>query len=310
MAWPGYPDSFDPGWWRVQQITPPIFSGTGDLTNGSPSVTNFVATWRMQAITPLALQQIATNTNTNGVSAIPSGAQILASPAPTATTLTMSVNATMNATATPITVGAEPITLAEAKSWARIEFSDDDALVGKMLAKARRYVEGSGLKRAIMLQSRCIYFMGFPWQGGYYNRLIRSMGPNPWWLPTAQGIIMLPYPPLQSVTSIQYADPSSGNLLTINSSLYIDSPNSTPGRVQPIYGVVWPLARPQIDAVQITYTCGYGPLEADVPEDLQAGIGQIVASDYENREADGDVPMSRFEGFVRSLESENWGPYV
>ena len=306
MPFPGFPDSFDPGWWRVNIITPPIFSGIGTLTNGSPNVTSFSATWRMQAITPLTGQQVSTNTN--GVSGIPSGAQITGTPS--VNSFTMSVNATMNATATPITIGAEPITLAEAKQWARIEFPDDDNLVTKMLAKARRYAEGAALKRALILQSRCMYFMGFPWTGGYYNRLIRSMGPNPWWLPTAQGIIMLAYPPLQQVTSIQYIDPSSGDLLTINSNLYVDSPLSTPGRVMPQYGSVWPLARPTIDAVQITYTCGYGPLETDIPEDVQCGIGALVATDYENRESDSDVPMSRLEAFRRALASEDWGPYV
>lgn len=283
-------------------ITPPIFSGVGTLSSGFASVSSFAASYQGQTITPLAGQQVSGN-------GVASGTVILASPAPTATTFTLSQPATASGPAS-LTIGAEPVTLAEAKQFARVEFPDDDNLITKLMAQARRFAEGPRLKRAIMLQSRCMYFMGFPWTGGYYNRLIRSMGPNPWWLPTAQGIIMLAYPPLQAVTSIQYVDPSSGNLLTIDPTTYLFTANSTPGRVQPQYGKVWPLARPVIDAVQITYTCGYGAFETDVPEDVQLGILGLVASSYENREADLDVELSTNPAWSRAFWGEDYGVYV
>lgn len=304
MAWPGYPDSFDPGWWRQVVITPPVFPGVGTTTNGSAAVTSFSASWRLQTITPLAGQQV---TGTG----IPAGTQILASPAPSATGFTMSRNATADGTGVSLTIGAEPATLSEAKAWARVEFDDDDSLISDIITGTREEIEGPGLKQALMLQSRCIYFMGFPWSGGYYNRLIRSMGPNPWWLPTAQGIIMLPYPPLQAVTSIQYIDPSSGTLLTIPPSQYLYTQLSIPGRVQPQYGVVWPLARPEIDAVQITFTCGYGPLESDIPASVRLALRSVVAATYENREAflEGGR-LSSTPMFERFLNTCNWGSYV
>lgn len=307
MAWPGYPDSFDPGWWRVQVITPPIFTGTGTLSTNSTTVNSFSATYQMQAITPLVGQQV--NDQTGNSTYIPAGTTITAVNS-TASTFTMSAPANTNGTSIPLTVGAEPLTLAEAKQYARIENDDDDNLVTKFIAGARRYVEGPRLGRALMLQSRCMYFMGFPWTGGYYNRLIRSMGPNPWWLPTAQGIIMLAYPPLQQVTSIQYVDPSSGDLLSIPSSQWIFTQNSTPGRVMPQYGVVWPLARPVIDSVQITYTCGYGPFETDIPESLQMAIGMTVATSYENREGDQEARLLRTEVLDNMFDEENYGFYV
>lgn len=303
MAWPGYPDSFDPGWWRVNVVTPPVFNGTGTTTSASAVVSGFAATWQGQAITPLAGQQVSGT-------GIPSGTTVLASPTPTASAFTMSQAATASGTA-PITVGAEPVSLAEAKAWARVSTTDDDSLVADIIQAAREVTEGPDLKRALMLQSRCIYFMGFPWSGGYYNRLIRSMGPNPWWLPTAQGIIMLPYPPLQAVTSIQYVDPASGSLLTIDPSKYLFVANSTPGRVQPQYGAVWPLARPVIDSVQITYTCGYGASSSDVPAAVRLATRAAVAASYENREAylEGGV-LAAAPMFERFLNSEQWGSYV
>jgi hypothetical protein len=176
VSFPGYPDSFDPGWWRVLQVIPPV---------------------------------------------------------------------------------SDPVTLADAKQFARIEFNDDDALVTGLITGAREYIETDQM-RALNTSVYTVFFMGFPWTGGYYNRLVRSMGPNPWWLPTAQGIIMLPRPPMQMILSVGYVDPTSGIQNYVLPSNYLFSNNSTPGRIMPIYGAVWPLARPQIDAVQITYVAGYG----------------------------------------------------
>lgn len=304
MAWPGYPDSFDPGWWRVTVVTPPVFAGTGTTASGSAAISGFSATFQGQAVTPLAGQQVSG-------AGIPSGTTVLASPAPTSSSFTLSAAATSSGSGVSITIGAEPASLTEAKAWARVNTTDDDSLVSDIIQAAREIAEGPDLKRALMLQSRCVYFMGFPWSGGYYNRLIRSMGPNPWWLPTAQGIIMLPYPPLQAVTSIQYVDPASGNLLTIPSSQYLFVSNSTPGRVQPQYGAVWPLARPVIDSVRITFTCGYGALSSDVPAATRLAIRSAVAASYENREAflEGGI-LAAAPMFERFLNLEQWGCYV
>ena len=224
--------------------------------------------------------------------ALPAGTTVLASPAPSAAGFTMSSAAAISGSTT-LTMGTEPVSLAKAKQWARVEFGDDDSLIADIITATREMIEGPELKRGLILQARTIYFMGFPWSGGYYNRLIRSMGPNPWWLPTTQGIIMLPYPPLQSVLSIKYMDPASGVLYnTIDPTKYVYTANSTPGRVQPTYGAVWPLARPQIDAVQITYTCGYGVNTTDIPASIRLAMRSIIAASYENREASWTVASS------------------
>jgi hypothetical protein len=238
---------------------------------------------------------------------IPVGTTVLASPPPTATAFTMSQAATA-AGSTALTIGAEPLTLAEAKQWARIQYAVDDNIVAKLIAKARRLGEGPLLKRAFMLQSKCLYFMGFPWSG-YYSLAIRGMGLNPWWFPYAQGIIQLPYPTLQAVTSVQYVD-TTGTLQTIPPANYVYTPNAQPGRLQPAYGLIWPVARPQVDAVQITFTCGYGALESDVPESVQIALGMLVASDYRNREADADYTLKQTEAFQRALSGEDYGSYA
>ncbi len=168
---------------------------------------------------------------------------------------------------------AEPVTIADAKAFARIEFPDDDPIVAGLISAAREYVEAA-LGRTVAPRVRQVFFQGFLTSGGYYNRFIRSMGPNPWWLPSAQGIMQIRQPPLQGLMNVQYVDTSSGNLLEILSSQLVIS-TGTPGRVMPTYGGVWPLARPQIDAVSFTFVAGYG-LTAPVVEQYGGPPSQTI----------------------------------
>ncbi len=150
----------------------------------------------------------------------------------------------------------EPVTVADAKAFARVEFSDDDAIIASLISMAREYVE-TAIARTVAPRVRAVYFQGFMTSGGYYNRFIRAQGPNPWWLPTAQGIMQIRQPPLQGLMNVQYIDPSSGVYLEVLSSQIVIA-TGTPGRVMPSYGAVWPLPRPQIDAVKFTFVSGYG----------------------------------------------------
>jgi hypothetical protein len=153
--------------------------------------------------------------------------------------------------------------------------------------------------------------MGFPWSGGYYNRIIRSIGPSPWWLPTSQGIIQLPYPALQQLISVQYIDPANGNLLTIPSSQIPSTQNSVPARIMPQYGTVWPLPRPVIDSVRVTYSAGYGPLENDVPGATRLAMRSMIAATYENRESYLDTGQLQITGMAqRLMDTERWGFYT
>src|SRR5271165_5670794 len=126
MAWPGYPDSFDPGWWRVNVVTPPSYTGVGTLDGTTAAVTAWSATNQGQPIVPVAGQQVA------GVG-VPQLAVVAASPAPTATTFTMSLPSTAAGTV-QLTMGSEPVTLAEAIQWARVEVPDDNSLIQDIIA--------------------------------------------------------------------------------------------------------------------------------------------------------------------------------
>ena len=226
MSFPGFPDGFSPGWWRIVTTSPPA---------------------------------------------------------------------------------VEPVSLAEAKQWARVERTDQDSMITDIIQMARERVEAD-LKRALITQSKTMYFMAFPWSG-YYSLAIRGIGLNPWWFPFAQGVIQLPYPQLISVDSIQYVD-TNGDIQTLSPSLYLYTANATPGRLQPVYGTVWPVARPQLDAVQISFTCGYGPSSSDVPASVRLAMRSLITASYANPEAftnTGEIAISPL--YRQLLATEDYGYY-
>ena len=83
--------------------------------------------------------------------------------------------------------------------------------------------------------------------------------------------IILPYPPLQTVESIQYYDQTTELLTLLDPSQYIVDTVTEPARIVPAYGVTWPATLNRINAVQIAFTCGYGSA-ANVPVGIKRWI--------------------------------------
>lgn len=194
---------------------------------------------------------------------------------------------------------AEPVALDEAKLHARVLYNDDDALIQGLIVAARRYCE-TALKSALVTQTWTLMLDSFPSAGGYYNRAIREIWPSmggvpsglgfyPGLVPNSTGVIDLPMPPIQSVEGVRYYD-FAGVLQTVDPSAYTVS-LGTPGRIQPAYSKVWPISRPTIDSVQVTFVSGYGDATA-VPENVKVAIKMLVGHWYENREAVSAVSMA------------------
>lgn len=96
----------------------------------------------------------------------------------------------------------------------------------------------------------------------------------------------LPLPPLVSVDEIRYID-SSGTPQALATDQYqvIGQGGRAPAMVEPAFGVSWPAARAQREAVSITFTCGYGAAPGDVPMPLRSAVKLMLGHLYENREA-------------------------
>lgn len=153
----------------------------------------------------------------------------------------------------------EPITLKEAKEHLRVDLDDDDFLITALIETARLLIE-KRTGRALITQT---------WQ------LILDEDTEE---------IELPYPPLQSVSSVKYIK-DDGTEATASSSLYdVDTSQNSPGRIKLKNGCSWPTHRDFASFI-IEYVVGYGDAADDVPETLKQAILQTVAHLYENRES-------------------------
>lgn len=169
---------------------------------------------------------------------------------------------TIVTTAPPV----EPVTLAEAKLWARIDADDtsQDDVVTLLIAAMRSYAENYTGRAFVPRQLRKI----LPW----FAHPIR-----------------LQYPPLISVDSITYLD-LNGDEQTLSSSLYDVQTWATPGYVGIARNAVWPSTGPYDDAVKVNYTAGYAPpsgsptdYQANVPEALKVWVQARITTLYDQR---------------------------
>lgn len=162
--------------------------------------------------------------------------------------------------------GVEPVTLADAKQYLRVSGTDEDALILRLIATARRRAE------KLTWRALCTQTIDYVLDEFHCR------------------VIELPAPPLQSVTHVKYFD-LNGTEQTMDSSLYQVDTISEPGRIAPAYLQVWPSTRDQMNAVTVRMVCGYGGT-AQVPPDIANAVLLMVGHYYEHREE-----VSDFEKF-------------
>ena len=160
----------------------------------------------------------------------------------------------------------EPLTLADAKRQLNVDldFTDDDLVITRLIAAARQYAENRTRSSFITQQWSLVTdaFVGF--------------GPT-------DGILALEHGPVQSIDSITYLD-MAGTVQTMPPADYATDLSGVLGRVQPKFGRVWPATLPQIGAVTVNFTAGYGATAASVPQGLVHWIMLRIGSLYAIRE--------------------------
>lgn len=159
----------------------------------------------------------------------------------------------------------EPVSLADAKAHAKIDVDADDAILATYIQAARELVE-QFTGRALITQTWEVYLDRFPSECD----------------PDGEAIV-LPWPPLQAVVSIQ-SIPTTGTVLTgvpVAADYTVDA-IAEPARIVPAYGLGWPDTKPVPNAVQVAFNAGYGAA-ADVPAALRTAIMQLVTDMYDNR---------------------------
>jgi hypothetical protein len=98
--------------------------------------------------------------------------------------------------------------------------------------------------------------------------------------------IELPGPPFISVESFDYVDADGATQQLAGSPAeyhVVSSGDWLPARITPLSGQSWPTTRDQLDAVTITYECGYENDEDPRYREIAMGIGLMVGEMYKIR---------------------------
>lgn len=154
--------------------------------------------------------------------------------------------------------GEEPVTLAQAKAWLKVETDDEDALIAALIPAARARAE---------------------WHTG------RAFVTQGWtlWLDRVGDCVKLPLPPLAGVETVTLYGADDAAQVLAADQYRVDVPG---GRL--LFKGAHPGLRPR-NAAAIAFTCGYGDA-ADVPAPIASAILLLVAQLYEHR-GDNAAPM-------------------
>jgi uncharacterized phiE125 gp8 family phage protein len=145
----------------------------------------------------------------------------------------------------------EPVLLAEAKAHLRLDTSDEDDLVGALIAAARVAVE-TEIRRVLIAQSWRAIVEAWPDDG-----------------------LILPVVPVISVEEVRAVD-ADGVATVLDAEDYELDPADFSVTLDPVAGT----ARYEID-----FTAGYGTSGIDVPQPLRQAIRLLVTHWYEHRAA-------------------------
>jgi uncharacterized phiE125 gp8 family phage protein len=177
----------------------------------------------------------------------------------------------------PMLIGApavEPVSLAEAKSWLREDASDEDQLIQALVVSARMTLEAYTRR----------FFVAQDW------RLIFDA-----WPPSvrADSTLIIPFAPFQTVNAIRIYDVE--NVAQVAPTTNYRAPAATEG------GRIAFACAPKspgrsIDAIEIDFTVGYGPLAIQTPEPLRRAILMLVAYWREKRGDDSLDALPRAVG--------------
>jgi len=192
--------------------------------------------------------------------------------------------------------GIEPVDLVTAKNHLRVDsdLTQDDTLISLLIAAARRYAE-SYCGRSFISQQWRLVADSFP--GGAAMAVPHGV---PYGLPV--NAFLLERGAVQSVDSVVYTA-MDGSESTMPSTDWVLDASGPVARITPRFGKIWPIPLPQIGAVKVNYTAGYGPAASDVPEGIRHWMLLRIGSMYEHREEVALVQRGKIEAlpFVDGL---------
>jgi hypothetical protein len=208
-----------------------------------------------------------------------------------------------------VDAASEPLALADAKIYLRVETTAEDALISDMITAARLECERINDRSFIQTtwQLTLDYFpaVAYPFSGYAARWGTWDCGSS---MVGLDGGISLPSPPLIAIESITYVDQSgaiqSVDVTSGNPNIIVS--DGTPGRIYPAFGTFFPLSQPRPAAVNIVYTAGYGPDATTVPKSVIMAMRLLVAHYHRHRTTNAEVP----DAVANLLSSTWWGGYA
>jgi uncharacterized phiE125 gp8 family phage protein len=154
-----------------------------------------------------------------------------------------------------------PITLAEVKDQLRVEGSDDDVILTRLIDVAVAYTDVKGALGQAMITQK-------------WGQWVNSTPPQ---------TVSLILGPVTGVTAVKYYD-TDGVLQTDTLSNYQVTGTEFATIIGPKIGFNWPVTQDRSDAIRIEYEIGYGTAKTDVPQTIRHALMLLVGHWYDNRE--------------------------
>ena len=172
--------------------------------------------------------------------------------------------------------GGEPLSLADAKAFARIGSDHDDALIADLIAAARARIEAM---TGLALMSRSLRLMLTEWPLGVLER----------------GWLVLPHRPAKALTAVRLTDGAESEDVTARFTLEA----GRAARLKPVTGMGWSWPRSIHQWIEIDWQAGFGDVE-DQPDDLLHALKLCVAHGYAHR---GRTDASSVDDLQAELET-------
>lgn len=173
---------------------------------------------------------------------------------------------------------APAISIVDMKQFLRVDTSDDDVVISAYLATATEAIK-QHLRVALLTETFVLKADGFAYADADERLIALGAGIHTGsrsYILGGGDTLDIPFPPLQSVTSVVTYD-RGNNASTYDASNYQLDLQS--GRIYLNEGSAWPSDLRAQDAVQVTYVAGYG--SGSIPAPIVEAIRKYVEQMYD-----------------------------